>query len=128
MAPAPRNPTRIGWIFCGPRRSTIETEIFRWAVTRTDINTAAALAVVQMVAVAALVLVNGVLSQRATARERLVGDRALPIGTTRDRAVVAGSIDSPSLFFSMTRAGIIVPSPSTIETSPLGLFSILAVR
>ncbi len=51
-------------ILGGPRRATIETEIYRYAVTRSDFSTAAALALVQLVAVLALVAV-------ATRLERL---------------------------------------------------------
>ncbi len=42
----------------GPRRATIETEIYRFAVTRSDLSGAAALAVVQLVAVLALVVLS----------------------------------------------------------------------
>jgi thiamine transport system permease protein len=39
----------------GPRRATVETEIYRYAVTRTDLTSAAAVAVLQLFAVLALV-------------------------------------------------------------------------
>ena len=42
----------------GPRQATIETEIYRHAVIRTDFTTAAALAVVQLLAVLALVVLT----------------------------------------------------------------------
>lgn len=51
-------------ILGGPRRSTLETEIYRYAVSRTDLTTAAALAVVQLVAVLALVGVSTWLERR----------------------------------------------------------------
>jgi len=51
-------------ILGGPRRATLETEIYRQAVTRTDLETAAALAVVQLVAVLALVVVSTRLERR----------------------------------------------------------------
>ncbi|KAG1648113.1 Thiamine transport system permease protein ThiP [Nymphon striatum] len=81
----------------GPRRSTIETEIFRWAVTRGDISTAAALSVVQiqMVAVAALVLLNLRLQRRSAGHQGLINDRAIPIRAGRDRGVVAASLIGP---------------------------------
>ncbi len=59
----------------GPRRSSIETEIYRYAVTRSDISTAAALSIVQMVAVMSLVVANGWLQRRASGRQGLVADR-----------------------------------------------------
>lgn len=51
-------------ILGGPRRATLETEIYRQAVTRTDLETAAALAVVQLVAVLALVVTSTRLERR----------------------------------------------------------------
>lgn len=42
----------------GPRQATIETEIYRHAVVRTDFTSAAALAAVQLVAVLALVVIT----------------------------------------------------------------------
>ena len=59
-------------ILGGPRRATIETEIYRQAVTRTDLETAAALAVVQLVAVLALVVVSTRLERRRPVLTRLV--------------------------------------------------------
>lgn len=41
----------------GPRQATIETEIYRYAVVRTDFTSAAALAAVQLLAVVALVVI-----------------------------------------------------------------------
>jgi len=52
----------------GPRRSTLETEIYRYAVSRTDLSTAAALAVVQLAAVLALVAVSTWLERRRPIR------------------------------------------------------------
>ena len=48
----------------GPRQATIETEIHRYAVTRTDFTAAAAVAVLQLVAVIAIVGVATVLERR----------------------------------------------------------------
>ncbi len=56
-------------ILGGPARATIETEIYRYAVVRLDLNTAAALAVVQLVAVVVLVVVSNVLERRRNALE-----------------------------------------------------------
>ena len=79
----------------GPRRSSIETEIFRYGVTRSDVSTAAALSVVQMVAVVVLVLLNQRLARRASTRQGLVADRAIPLGSRRERfalgAILAGT-------------------------------------
>lgn len=56
-------------ILGGARQRTIETEIFRFAISRTDFATAAVLSVVQLLAVVLLVLINLKL------RGRLVSDR-----------------------------------------------------
>ena len=56
-------------ILGGPRRATVETEIYRQAVTRVDLETAAALAALQLLAVLALVI----LSTRLERRRPIVG-------------------------------------------------------
>ncbi|WP_419933524.1 ABC transporter permease [Candidatus Poriferisodalis sp.] len=56
-------------ILGGPTRATVETEIYRYAITRLDFATASALALCQLVAVAALVALAGVAERwRAVAR------------------------------------------------------------
>lgn len=72
-------------ILGGARQRTIETEIFRYAVSRTDFATAAALSIVQLVAVVALVVVNISLRGRLGEADRL-GDRLRP-ATGRVRAI-----------------------------------------
>jgi len=54
----------------GPARATIETEIYRHAIVRTDLAAAASLAVVQLAAVVALVVVANRLERRRPGRER----------------------------------------------------------
>ena len=81
----------------GPRRATIETEIYRFAVTRSDLSGAAALAVVQLVAVLALVVVSTRLERRrpVTAvmarRAARSGSRRLLIVNLAVMAVVLGT-------------------------------------
>ncbi len=58
-------------ILGGPRRATIETEIYRYAITRSDLTTAAALALVQLVAVSALVVAATWLERRRPVHGRL---------------------------------------------------------
>ncbi len=72
-------------ILGGPRRATIETEIYRYAVTRSDLTTAAALALVQLVAVVALVIVATRLERRRAVTGRLVRS---PSGSTRRQWVL----------------------------------------
>ena len=51
-------------ILGGPRRATLETEIYRFAVTRTDLTSASALASVQLIAVLGLVVATTALERR----------------------------------------------------------------
>ncbi len=65
-------------ILGGPARATIETEIYRYAVVRLDLETAAALAVVQLAAVIALVAVSNGLERRRAAIEPAASPAAAP--------------------------------------------------
>ncbi|MYJ48560.1 MAG: iron ABC transporter permease [Acidimicrobiales bacterium] len=60
----------------GPARATVETEIYRYAITRLDFSTAAALALCQLVAVAALVALAGVAERRRAVARRAPGRTA----------------------------------------------------
>ena len=62
----------------GPARATIETEIYRYAVVRLDLATAAALAVVQLAAVVALVVVSNALERRRAVAEPASSPAAAP--------------------------------------------------
>ena len=62
----------------GPTRATIETEIYRYAVVRLDLATAAGLAVVQLVAVMALVAVSNALERRRAVAEPVSSPAAAP--------------------------------------------------
>ena len=62
----------------GPARATIETEIYRYAVVRLDLATAAALAVVQLAAVVALVVVSNALERRRAVAEPVASPAAAP--------------------------------------------------
>ncbi len=66
-------------ILGGPRRSTIETEIYRLAVTRTDIGGAAVLAVVQLAAVLALVVLSTALERRRPSTTALAKAESRPL-------------------------------------------------
>ena len=65
-------------ILGGPARATIETEIYRYAIVRFDLTTAAALAVVQLTAVVALVLASNMLERRRATTNRRVGPATSP--------------------------------------------------
>ncbi len=63
-------------ILGGPARATVETEIYRYAITRLDFATASALALCQLVAVAALVALAGVAERRRAVARRAPGREA----------------------------------------------------
>ncbi len=63
-------------ILGGPARATVETEIYRYAITRLDFATASALALCQLVAVAALVVLAGVAERRRAVARRAPGRTA----------------------------------------------------
>ncbi len=67
-------------ILGGPARATLETEIYRYAVVRFDLSTAAALAVLQLAAVVALVAVSNTLERRRASTETVT-----PAGAPRRR-------------------------------------------
>ena len=65
-------------ILGGPARATIETEIYRYAIVRLDLSTAAALAVVQLAVVVALVATSNMLERRRAAIEPASAPAAAP--------------------------------------------------
>ena len=88
----------------GPRRSSIETEIYRYAVTRSDISTAAALS---MVAVVSLVVANGWLQRRVAGRQGLVADRAVPAQTRRQRTRLVTMLAGTALLLGLPLAVLV---------------------
>ncbi len=85
-------------ILGGPRRATIETEILRQAVTRGDLTTAAALAIVQLVAVLAIVAIATRLERRRPATTGIVrGTRRRPprLATAANTALVTVLLGAP---------------------------------
>ena len=63
----------------GLRQATIETEIYRHAVIRGDMTSSATLALIQIVAVLALVLVNSTLERRTSVTTRMVRSPIAPL-------------------------------------------------
>jgi thiamine transport system permease protein len=92
------------------RERTIETEIYRYAISRTDFGTAAVLSVVQLVTVLVLVVVNQRLRGRIAGSDRLTLDRARPVSGVGQRMVVA-------LVLGFTLAALAVPVVSLIDQS-----------
>ena len=89
-------------ILGGPARATIETEIYRYAVVRLDLETAAALAVVQLAAVVALVAASNALERRRAAVEPASPPAAAP----RRRG--------PGLVANLTVMGLILGLPLAV--------------
>ena len=86
----------------GPARATIETEIYRYAVTRTDFTTAAALAMVQLAAVVALVMVANRLERRRPGRERAT---ARPVPASRSSLI--GNVAAMALILGLPIAVLV---------------------
>lgn len=112
----------------GPRRSTVETEIYRWAVNLSDVSTAAALSVVQMVAIVALVLLN-VRLQRVTARrQELITNRARRVRSGRDRVLLAVALLFPASFLVLPIAVLVERSLSVGDGWSTSHYSSLGER
>lgn len=71
-------------ILGGPRRATLETEIYRFAVSRGEFDVAAVLAVVQITVVAACAVASGRVERHTTVRAAGLG-RPLPLDTAGRR-------------------------------------------
>lgn len=96
------------------RRATIETEIWRFAVARTDFGTAATLGVLQLVAVVAMLVVNNRLQLRLTVTEQTRVRDVSPTGL-RQRTLVA-SVGALSLFVFGLPIGVLVERSLATET------------
>ena len=96
-------------ILGGPRFATLETEIYRQTAQLLDLHTAAALSVVQLIAVVAALVVAGVMtgrSRRAAGRPRLV-----PVPTGTRRRLLLGAAVLPAL------ALVALPSLALVRSS-----------
>jgi thiamine transport system permease protein len=95
----------------GPRQATIESEIWRYAVQRTDFHTAALLSALQLAAVIAMVAAATVLERRVgrlAGRSRLAPPRRA--ATARQRAGIAVAL-APTVLL------VAVPIASLVERS-----------
>lgn len=116
----------------GPRQATIETEIHRYAVTRIDFTSAAAVAVIQLAAVVALVAVTTVLERRrpvhATVARRLspssrlarTGNGSvatvllgLPIAVVVERSIAVGDGYGLDHYRALSTRVAQLPAPAT---------------
>jgi thiamine transport system permease protein len=119
LAPAIWSAAGIVFLFCftsfgviltvgGPGRPTLETEIWRYATQRTDLATATALALVQMLVVVALVAAVGVAERRAAAGAVVrnpVPPR--PLATARLRLAVTAAL-APAALLVVVPVGVLV--------------------
>ncbi|NNE72585.1 MAG: iron ABC transporter permease [Acidimicrobiales bacterium] len=90
----------------GPRRGTLETEIYRFALNRTDFGTAAVLAIVQLVAVLGLLVVNSWLARRLTQRERR-GATARPRPRGRQWLGIAAAVVPVMVFLTVPMSALV---------------------
>ena len=114
-------------ILGGPTRATLETEIFRQTSELLDLRTAAALSIVQLVAVVVLLVVVG----------RLQGRRAIALGlrpsaevarlprTTGERAFVIGTLGLAIAFLGAPLAVLVARSFDTVGGVGLGFYRAL---
>ena len=94
-------------ILGGARERTIETEIFRFAISRTDFATAAVLSILQLLVVVLLVAANLRLRSQLRRGDRLAVDRRRPIASGRD-ATLAGTTIVLTLLFLMTPITLLI--------------------
>ncbi len=133
-------------ILGGPRRATIETDIYRFAVTRGDLTTAASLAVVQLLAVICLVVLATALERRnplATRQARratrrpgrtwLWGNIAFttlilgtPIGVLVERSLSVGNGYSLSNYSALTHRVRQLPAPALAAVGHSLVFAVIA--
>ena len=157
LAPAPASAASVVFLFCftsfgvilllgGPTRATLETEIWRHAVWRGDMASASALAVVQLVAVMALVVVSNRLQRRRGGREQtnlgprpvaswpllganlglLLGAIGLPMLVLVERSLATGHGYSLSNYGALTeRVSLLPVSAATALVNSL-LFAMVA--
>ncbi len=111
-------------ILGGPRRATLETEIYRHAITRLDFRTAAALAVIQLVAVVALVIIANRLERRRAVSRRPAGVAA----PRRSRAVIAANGTIAAVLLGTPIAALIEQSLRVGDGYGLANFAALTER
>ncbi|WP_419944923.1 ABC transporter permease [Candidatus Poriferisodalis sp.] len=111
-------------ILGGPARATVETEIYRYAITRLDFATASALALCQLVAVAALVALAGVAERRRTVARRGPG-RTAP---RRRRGVIVPNAAVALILLGVPIASLVERAFATGDGYGLGNFAALAER
>lgn len=136
LAPALAAAASLTFLFCftsfgvilvlgGPRTATLETEIYNQAARLFDLRAAAALALLQLLAVAAIVLVTSRLEGRLAGRRRASGQGALrrPVGA--QRAAVAAVLVLSTAGLGLPVASLVVRSLSTADGAGLDYYRAL---
>ena len=112
LMPALLGVASIVYLFCftsfgvililgGPRRATLDTEIWRYAIGRLEFSTAAALVVLQLLAVLAIVALNSWLTSRRVLPEQLRTDTSRRPETSRQRWAIRGTLAWAGLLLGM---------------------------
>ena len=126
LAPALAAAASLTFLFCftsfgvililgGPRAATLETEIYNQAARLFDLRTAAALSLLQLTAVAAIVLVTSRLEGRLAGRPRATRWGALRRPVGRQRAAVAAVVALSGAALSLPVAALVARSLSTAD-------------
>ncbi len=113
----------------GPTRATLETEIYRQTADLLDLRTAAALALLQLVAVLVLLVIVGRFQRRASVARTLRPERetARPPRGLRERALVGGTVAGMLLFVGVPIGVLVARSFGIGGGSAVGLGSYRAL-
>ncbi len=136
LAPALAASASLTFLFCftsfgvilvlgGPRAATLETEIYNQAARLFDLKTAAALSLVQLAAVAAVVLVTSRLESRVVGRSRAFRTGALRRAVGRQRAAVAAVLTFSGVALGLPLASLVARSMSTADGVGLDFYRAL---
>lgn len=91
-------------ILGGPRRATLDTEIWRFATQRLEFDVAAALTVVQLVTVLGVVVLNAHLSRRTGNAGGLRAERRRPVRSRRQRVSLAVGLGTAAVVLGVPLA------------------------
>jgi len=115
-------------ILGGTRQRTIETEIYRFAVNRTDFATAAALSVLQLVAVVLLVVLTARLRGNLPRSDRLTVERARPVSGRRTTFAVTTVVTTTLALLAIPVASLVSASLTSGSGLTLTHYRALAER
>lgn len=125
LRPALAAATALTFLFCftsfgvvvilgGPRYATLEVDIYNLATQSFDLRAAAALSLLQLAAVAVIVVVSSILEGRAGTRIPIAGDLATARRPTRhERLALAAILGGASLLFGLPLAALVRESFAT---------------